>query len=155
MSQGWDEAYESEWDYLTNTIDMTLMEVESRQYQIAYAEKDIVETVFELEELENDLDDAQIVAVDEAELMRRRQIERGEKLLRRKRQADIRRQKNRWTVKSNRSNILTRNTRDPVLAAKAKTAMSLDDIITVRSPEHLNAMRFMAFNIDVTHPKMQ
>ncbi len=120
IEQGWGEAYETEWDMLTNTMAMAQAELEGKKLRSQECTVEIEMLLLELEELEESLDSTHMRFLGEIEIMRRRELARGEEMLQKDWNRRVSQQKKKWRVKSDRRAVVgrARDARSRVVPSK-------------------------------------
>ena len=167
IQHGWADAYETEWDTLTNRLGMATEEVELKnaQHEAWKAETEILS--LELDDLDMDLDEQMEARVMQYQRHRHEEVKRCQRLFENHRKAIIRRQKNRWKIRDVRTRVIAqarKQAREDVLNEQrlkgdeavmpwdAPLERSLDDMQTIshkknvafeaRASTHLEAAKF-------------
>jgi abnormal spindle-like microcephaly-associated protein len=132
IEKGWAEAFETEWDILTNSLEMSEEEVLGKKIQVREYDDEIVLLELELEDLEVDMDENGTRELEELEYLRSLEIKRGMKRAEEDRIKRVRIQRLRWKVQTNRKKIIERGRKDikdaELMAAKATPAETVTSI---------------------------
>lgn len=108
IEQGWAEAYETEWDTITNSLAMSQEEMRGKKIQARECDEMVDDLRLEADDLEMDADEALMQLVNEEEKRRSMELDRCTQLYIWDRERQLKRQRLRWCVKSSRSTHASR-----------------------------------------------
>ena len=108
VEEGWDQAFQTEWDMLNNEVDMMTEELNGKRNQVKEYKILLEDLQIEADDYFEDMDELCMKELNELESMHYREISKGEEYLRKERAAKIRKQKNRWRIKTHRSLTIKR-----------------------------------------------
>ena len=106
--QGWKEAYETEWDVLTNTIEMIREDRISSKIKMEELDVELEDLQIEAEGLEVEIDVYTESAFAQEQSLHCAEIEFAVAAFNASRRRAIARQKNRWQIKSRRRKVIQR-----------------------------------------------
>jgi len=142
IEKGWAEAFETEWDILSSSLEMSEEEVLGKKIQIREYDEEILLLELELEDLEVDMDENATRQVEELEYLRSMEIKRGMKRAHEEKVRSIRNQRLRWKVQTNRTKIIERGRKDIKDAElKAAKSTSIDKLMSVSYKKNLRRKR--------------
>ncbi|RHY30749.1 hypothetical protein DYB32_006217 [Aphanomyces invadans] len=121
MERGWQDAFETEKRVIHFSMLLSAEEMLSKKQQIREYDADIASLEAEREDLERDADELLLEETTLLETYRRVELHRASDQYTHHTNASVRRQRLRWKVRTNRTNVVRRET----AAARAAVAASL------------------------------
>jgi hypothetical protein len=112
IEQGWAEAYETEWDTITNSLSMSQEEMLGKKIEARECDEMVDDLRLEADDLEMDADEALMQLVSQEEKRRCMELERCTQLYKWDREQQLKKQRLRWCVKSTRTSKLRRGQAD-------------------------------------------
>jgi hypothetical protein len=132
INHGWAEAYETEWDMITNGNDMLEEELRGRKIQRRVAFADLEELYLEVEDLEQDRDENCTMETLQYEKFRRLELARADERRETAKSRHEHQTRLRWQIKTTRAKVIKKGRKDLARAAKAaQHELSVEECSTI------------------------
>ncbi|TYZ57963.1 hypothetical protein PybrP1_008418 [[Pythium] brassicae (nom. inval.)] len=122
VDRGWGEAFETETHILRFSLELSVEDILSRRAQVREYDVEVDDLRIELDDLERDLEECMLGETMELEAYRDVEVGRARSMVAAAKERNVRVQRIRWRVKSDRKNVVRRQREDLRAVAQSQLA---------------------------------